>query len=663
MAHWLSSVLASLGLKKIERSSDSPSVVPAAEVQHIRNISDVVYPPRDPGLPVRSSLELLADHQDVIAMLRLHAAESPPRFEARFLDPIKRLAAYINTLPATPSSVFSGAGGLLRACIETAFNAFRGSDGRIFTGSLGVEDRHKLEGRWRYVCFVAGLLYPIGNSLTAMSVLTIGGKKWSPELEALEEWAAKQKVDRVFVTWLGETVAPGPSSVTGTFALHVMGRSNIEWLNEGVSELMGTLLDIVNGSSASAGQGVAPSLVRKTWSSVQEREAGRRYQNYGRLTIGSHVSPYLIDALVGLARTRWKINEVVIFADKTGLYMQWPDAGLSIIRFCREHGYTGIPENEQALLSLLISNGIVVTGIDNAPLHEIAGPGGEIVMGAKIKNPELVLDDNETLESVIGNRQVLMTEVRANDPLAMAEGNKPPKVEGKPKAEPKPPAPSKIKFDEIDPAEVLHRAGPDSEQGSRPTQEKSAVASHTDDGLLTADSEAADDENVCVEEPPVSKHTQESLFAKTEGAKKTIAEPKSVSTAITKAENNDRNIAIVEAPEIRYSELLPEEVSSRLRNVDAELLGRLVHVWRKKAAEGRVMRVCEQGIAFELTLLAEYTTDPVGFLNTLGTNGFLFSERTTPGKMVYQVAATEGSRKTATCFILLHHAAKKLGMP
>jgi len=120
---------------------------------------------------------------------------------------------------------------------------------------------------------------------------------------------------------------------------------------------------------------------------------------------------------------------------------------------------------------------------------------------------------------------------------------------------------------------------------------------------------------------------------------------------------------LVEAPEIRYSELLPEEVSAKFKSVDAELLGRLVHVWRKKAAEGRVMRVCEHGVAFELSLLAEYTTDPVGFLNTLGMQGYLFSERTTPGKMIYPVAATEGSRKTATCFILLHHAAKKLGMP
>lgn len=646
MSSWLNFVLARVGLQRIGASTPYgvTAEAPAKEAQAIENVSGVVYPPRDPGLPVRRSEDLVSDHKDLLQMLRLHAAESNDRFEARFLDPIKQLATLINTLPATPSHAFSGAGGLLRASVETAFNAFRASDGRIFTGALGVEDRHKLEGRWRYVCFVAGLLYPVGASLAAMNVLDTRGRKWSPELEGLEVWAGAVGADRVFVSWVTETVAPGPASVTGTFALTVIGRSNIEWLNEGAPDLVMSLLDIVNGSKQTVKDAIAPVLVRDIWSAVQERETARRHQNYGRLTIGSHVSPYLLDALAGLAKSHWVFNKKVMFADKTGVYLQWPEAGKDIAQYCQAHGYTGIPLNDQALLSLMVSNGIVVAGVDRLALHEIAGESGEVVMAAKLKHHDLVVPDGATLESIAGDRRVLMSDLRSRDPLNKAEQaleQAAPKA-AKPPAVVAPPAASPLKFEEIDPSDVL---------GGNPGNAASPSNEDPHAGDLSDEDEG--------QQPVVS--------TKPEAPKATPQRVASVSTS-QQAQQPQRAAqpnpgALVEAPEIRYSELLPEEVSAKFKSVDAELLGRLVHVWRKKAAEGRVMRVCEHGVAFELSLLAEYTTDPVGFLNTLGMQGYLFSERTTPGKMIYPVAATEGSRKTATCFILLHHAAKKLGMP
>ena len=589
-------------------------------------------------------------------MLSLHAAETPERFEIRFLGPINRLAGLINTLPATPTASFSGAGGLFRACLETAFNAFRASDGRIFTGALGVEDRHRLEGRWRYVCFAAGLLYPVGACLSAMTVLDSRGRKWSPELESLVEWAEHGKADRVFATWARETIAPGPAPLTATFVLKILGRGNLEWLNAGSADLVSRLLDIVTGSDSATKDSVATTLVRDIWSAVQERETARRHQNYGRLTIGSHVSPYLLDALVGLAKDKWKFQESVMFADTTGVYLQWPEAGEDIIKFCSAREYTGIPSSEQALLALMVSNGLVNAGVDRTALVEIAGLGGEVVMGVKLKHHELVIPDGTTLQQVAGERQVAMSVVLANDPLTRAQEalsksgsqsqseafstNSAPKTpsvsSSTPGSLPVPPPASALRFDEINPQEIL---------------------SSSDPGEDSADEDA---EVAPADMPPT---TQTVPPATTERSVASKPESKRSGESAQSPRRPQDSGALVEAPEIKYSELLPEEVASKFRNVDAELLGRLVHVWRKKAADGRVMRVCEHGIAFELALLADYTQDPAGFLSNLGAQGFLFAERTTPGKMIYPVAASEGSRKTATCFIILHHAAKKLGMP
>jgi hypothetical protein len=648
MASWLISLLASFGLQRISTHPAPTGDVDGygSEAKPLEHISDVFYPPRDPGLPIKAAELLVQDHLDVLQMLRLHAAETAERFDQRFLAPITRLAELVNTLPATPDASFSGAGGLFRACMETGFHAFRASDGRIFTGAQGVEARHRLEGRWRYVCFTAGLIYPIGASLCSMSVIDTTGRKWSPELESVLEWARQNQSDRVFASWVTDVVAPGPAPVSATFALKVLGRANVEWLNEGSAELVSTLLDIVTVSGAVQKDGVAASLVREIWGAVQERETARRYQNYGRLTIGSHVSPYLLDAVVALAKAKWRFQESVMFADTSGVYLHWPLAGEDIISYCTERGYTGIPSTEQALLTLMVSNGLVVSGVDRIALLEIAGPGGEVVMGVKLKHPELVVPDDKTLEQIAGERKVSMSLVRASDPLTRAQialkttaaqpaatpaptpPNSTPLAAASDELVGVPPPASSLRFDEINPLEILGSHGASSEP----------------------DQDGTDAEPVAL--AAVSASQQDTTSELSQSGKGT-----------SRSARQQEPGAIVEAPEIKYSELLPEDVAAKFRNVDAELLGRLVHVWRRKAADGRVMRVCEHGIAFELDLLADYTQDPAGFLSHLGAQGFLFSERTTPGKMIYPVAATEGSRKTATCFIILHHAAKKLGMP
>jgi hypothetical protein len=134
------------------------------------------YPPRDPSLPVQPLGAIAGAQPELMAMLRLHAAVESGVFNGRFGAPIAQVAGRVNVLPGSVSAEFAGSGGPFRAALETAVAFFRASDGRIFSGALGVEARHLLEPRWRYLCFVAGLLFPLGRPLRQMTVIGAAGE-------------------------------------------------------------------------------------------------------------------------------------------------------------------------------------------------------------------------------------------------------------------------------------------------------------------------------------------------------------------------------------------------------------------------------------------------------------------------------------------------------
>ena len=600
-------------------------------------MSDVVYPPTDPGLPVEAAAVLLADQDELMSMLRLHAATSPARFEERFEGPLWRVAEYVNLLPGSPNAAFSGAGGLFRACCETAFSAFRASDGRIFTGEMGVEDRHKLEGRWRYVCFLGGMLYPIGASLAAMSVINNRGQRWACELDSLHEWAVSSEAERVYVTWLDKLAAPGPSPATGTLALRLIGRPNIEWLNEGSPQLISSLVDIVTDSSASR-KLIAAGLIKDMWTAVHEREQGRRPQNFGQLSIGSDIAPYLLDAMVALVRSKWKMNKSIVYADAAGVYLKWPEAGRDIIDFCRDKSYPGVPSTDAALLAILVSTRIIVAEFDGVALMQIADHEGEIASAVKLAKPAVVLGIDQSLETIAASRPVAMNAVRAADPLAqkvngpsatvnqVQSGERTTKAD-KPQPAAQPPrAPPTL--DLLDPAEVLQ-------------------------GELAAS--ATPDHDVSEPASPAAAPATEAAPR----APRTTPKP---SPPAPRAPGAAKGKALVEGAEIRFASFLPPEVAEGMPKYYAEVLGRLVHTWRNKSGGEWLMRMCEHGAAYEIKLLAEFTNDVPAFLSALGERGMLFTSPATPAKMIYPVATVEGGQKTATCFILAQHTVRRLAL-
>lgn len=149
---------------------------------------------------------------DVLDRLRLHAALPASSFELRFLAPVERLGMWLGGQPPrqTPAQAPDRTCSL-RLCTEAGFYSFQAADGLIFAGRSGVQARHRLEVRWRYVCFAAGLLH-----LTHPAAEPDGG------------------------AWL----------------LQIMGAQNLDWLDAGGQHLgtvLNRLLDVRAGAHAPHG--------------------------------------------------------------------------------------------------------------------------------------------------------------------------------------------------------------------------------------------------------------------------------------------------------------------------------------------------------------------------------------------------------------------------
>jgi len=644
MSKWLNFALSKLGLQRISPAVPAahPSAVPMS--RGLAQREAVVYPPRDPGLPVEDVSGLCDGQAELLGMMRIHAAESPAVFEQRFHGPIRRMAEYVNSLPGSSSDLFAGSGGLVRAGVETAFTCFRASDGRIFTGDLGVEDRHLLEGRWRYICFCAGLVYPLGGALASMSVVDPEGRKWAPELEPVTAWSQEVGARRVYVSWRFNEPKLGPNPIAATFVLKLIGRENIEWLNQGSPDLVATLVDVVSGLGVSKAS-IAGGLVKDMWSAVAKREAARRHQNYGRLAVGSNVAPYIIDAIVEMLKSKWVLNTSILHADATGAYLEWPRAGLDIIEYCRSQQTAGIPSNESALLAMLVSTSLVEAGVEGVALVEIADAAGEVKTAVKLSKPGLVLPEGTTPESLAKSRPVLLSALRARDPIAAHEGQATPsEVPVQLEMATKPVLPT------LEQVEVPREDGHGDEEGDDGEGDGPEDEHDSSPASPRAEASAALASSAAAAPSPQSKSQRESHRP---------ADREPSKSRPSAASPN----AVVEAPEIRYASLLSAEVTEKFGTYESELLGRLVHIWRTKSSGGRVMRMCEHGAAFDMTILADHAKDPVTFLNRLGTEGYLYTAPETPRKMVYNLPRVEGGDKTVMCFILAHHAAKRLAIP
>lgn len=601
------------------------------------------YPPVDRGLALRTPQELLASNHALFDRLRLHAATDAARFEERYSAPLLRLAAHVNAVPGSASGIFAGEGGLFRAAIEMAFFSFQASDGRIFTGEETVERRHALESRWRYVCFLAGMLYPIGRCLDSLVVVSEQGQVWKKHHMGITDWAASVQAERIFATW-GEAASDvanvGPSSYTSGVLSKLVGPENLQWLEDGSGELVKALYDICSGQASAARN--AQDVIISMWEKVTLREEARRPQSYGRMTVGTHLGPYLAGTLSALVEQgRWRLNEEAIMADASGLYLVWPRAAQDIIAYGREQGYVGWPANASTIAELLKTAGVVEASTgDDLGLCELVAEGGEIVKAYRIRNPLSVIEDFDP-GLYTRSSPLRLDAVLQSDPIESASSKKT-RAQATAKGHKESSLSHQTSAVTVDDSEEAQAPGPRSQHEAPETCKGQGVL-----GLESA-------EALPVEEPEQAPNEDTD---RNDRSGRAPAPKVDLVTAVA-----DDSPAIKEAQEVRYSDLVPDEVRKDIRRgLSVELLGKVIKAWKSRGENSKTMRMTDDGAAIALEYLSTIVRDPPKWVGEMAEAGLIYSPPSKPGLKIIKVAIPEGA-KPRESIVLSRYAVKKLGL-
>lgn len=616
----------------ISREASSPP--PAAVAATPRpNTGDMPrYPPADTGLVPRNPQEILQANADLLERLRLHAATGPAQFQSRFVGPLLRLAEHINVLPATATTLFSGEMGLFRACLEVGFFAFQASDGRIFTGAEGVERRHALESRWRYLCFLAAMLYPLGRTFERIAVTGPRGEVWKRHFSGLTAWAEKEGVERLFVSWGAPDSEDciGPSNATLLVLPAVVGPENLQMLEDGAAELVAALYQLAIGEPGSSR--IAHQVVKACWERIARREAARRPQAFGRLTSGTHQGPYLAGALRALVDGGvWKVNAAPLRGDRDGLYLEWPLAAADLIEFGRSKGYAGWPHDPATLAALLKASNLVEDRGGELGLLEIVTDDGEIRHALKIAEPLAVVEDFDPAVFA-GQAPKTLAAVMAADPLAKAEAA----------AATAAAAGQPAGIAELTPAAAESQA--ETGGAAEAANAGPAVLEQAIEEGESAQAQAAH------ESAPVGR------------AAPTRQRGKRVTGGGEHEDGQPPGGKLREAPEVRYSDLVPEDIRTEIGTaLQVELLGKIVKAWRDRGENSTVMRRIDSGAAIEFNFLATQILNVPTWVDCMARVGLIYAPPQTPGLRIQKVPIPEG-RPPVQAVVLSNLACRRLGL-
>lgn len=576
-----------------------------------------IYPPNDQGLPVRTIDDLLEGNRDLIDRIKQQSGSQQKIFEDRFQSPIRNLAGLVNSLPGTPTSLFSGEGGMLRACLEMGFLSFQASDGRIFTGAANVETRHKLEPRWRYICFAAGLLYPMGLPLSRMTVSANGGASWQKHQYGLTEWALTTGVDRVYVNWPGDMSASGadamgPSAFTASVIGKIFGHETLSWLDEGSPDLTRAVFEILGGGETQAR--IAKDVVLTIWEKVKKREEARRPEAYGRMSVGTHLHPYLIGAMQTLVSSQtWKPNDLPFIVDATGIYLVWPQAGEDIVRQGAKEGRDGWPASAATLAELMKQSGIFDTSRGNdMGMTEVVDADGVVHSAFKMRNPNAIMEDYEPSDFT----------------------QKAPKT-----------------------LEGVLQQDPINRHERKPAPVTPVVDVQSDDVLPSENQDTAE----VTYEDPDDDELEEEIAQPQEPEMAPVAERARPPEDVGHAEQAQPGV-IKEAAEVKFSDLVPPEVRRDIKSsLSVEVLGKIIKAWRERGERNEHMRMTDKGAAISREYLMTQMRSLPDWLNDVGAAGLIYTAPATPGMKVHKVAIPEGS-KPKDAIVISNYGVKKLGL-
>jgi conjugal transfer pilus assembly protein TraI len=398
---------ASLGWFKTHRKASEKSV--AAQVNPPTTLIQIAtaegnnqpgvprYPPIDNGIVVASPDELLASQSDLIRILRRDLGLVDADFEFRYLAPLRRAAALVNLIPATRDKHHTGAGGLFRFAATMAIRCSQSAEGRMFAARDGIEQRRQIEAAWRHAAFLTGLTCELFRPLTEMIVVDERGNEWSPYIASLTDWAHAQKVEKYFVRWHQREDSRSSGNTLASWAVNaVLGNELLSSLHKVKPAIVETIFGVASGSITTADNSTLAALVNEVRRKVIEKDNEISPITYGKLTSGSHLEPYFLDAMRTLLRNGvWQVNtkSARCHYGSDGFYVAWRLGAQEILGQLESQKIPGVPTSRQTLEEMLGRAGIIAVAPDGSWVHLIrpVGSVGTTLPAIKIQSPSAII--------------------------------------------------------------------------------------------------------------------------------------------------------------------------------------------------------------------------------------------------------------------------------
>ncbi|GAB2855683.1 hypothetical protein GCM10027277_25300 [Pseudoduganella ginsengisoli] len=347
------------------------------------------------GIRASGVEELLANHHDVIARIKLCYGCDNATFTADLLEPIRNYAGYVNALPATAGSYHCQAGGMLRIGLEVAFYALQATDSQIFAGRQTISNRVILEPRWRRATFIAGLCSELYRCFGQVRVRDVQGHLWQPYVAPLSAWLRERRCTTFHAQWLAGPERRAP----GLFALPmIVPAKTLADLALGNDVIVPNMLASISGLATYHEHNVMDRLVRHAAALVIHRQRSAAGAAGAEESVPVHLARHLVEAMRELVQSdhNWLPNapRSRLWYGADGLYLVWPNGASDVIRLLADERLPGAPDDASKSLEILVAGGIVSAGNNGACVVRIQPPGAPEPLDAiRIAPPSLLLAD------------------------------------------------------------------------------------------------------------------------------------------------------------------------------------------------------------------------------------------------------------------------------
>jgi conjugal transfer pilus assembly protein TraI len=374
-----------------------PALIQVAIAEDNIEVGVPRYPPIDNGIKVTDPEVLIASQSDLLNILKKNLGLPAEEFEFAYMAPIRRAADLVNLLPATRDKHHTGAGGLFRYALTLAVRSAQSAEGRMFAARENIESRRQIEAAWRHAAFLTGLTSELFRPMTEMLIVDEAGGEWSPFVDSLTAWAHNRKISKFFVRWHQRDDVRSAANTLSSWAVGVViGNELLSRLNTIKPGIVEAIYGVASGSITTADNSTLAALISDVRRRVIERDNEVSPITYGKLTSGSHLEPYFLDAMRTLLRTGvWQVNtkSARCHYGSDGLYVAWRLGAQEMLAHLHKEKIPGVPTSRATLEEMMGKAGIIAVSGDGSWVHLVrSSVASSVTMPAiKIQSPAAVL--------------------------------------------------------------------------------------------------------------------------------------------------------------------------------------------------------------------------------------------------------------------------------